>query len=270
MEPFVQLTTEQHFVRYKLYKRSEWVRDDDDLDYLSGIMRIPQADIAEIIDNCAKKCSSYCELLKQQMKQQDTLGGWSAKIAFIGDSLTSEREGYFNVIKEYLADNPDIELMDLGISGAKIADAADGIYESVLDKKPTIAHILIGTNDARSHKNAYMKCNVSVNEYEKILEYMVRLLSDHQIKTIISILPMADNDGMRRYYSSRNYWYENEEILRYNQAIRSVAAKYGAVVNEWYDETEDPKEYLCCDGIHLSGAGAVRVAKGVLGCLTQL
>ena len=90
----------KYFIRCKLYEYSGWVRDD--LDYLSGMMGIPKDEVAQIIDACKEKCDQSVELLKEQMKPSDILTGKFAKIVLIGDSPTSEREGYFNIIKAFI------------------------------------------------------------------------------------------------------------------------------------------------------------------------
>ena len=86
-----------------------------------------------------------------------------------------------------------------------------------------------------------------------------------------SIVAKAKNLGARVFINLIGpiYWPGKEKYAEYNNIIRQIAAKYGAVVIDVLTPlSQNPGEYLT-DGMHYSQAGAVVVAHTVFSYVSQ-
>jgi lysophospholipase L1-like esterase len=85
------------------------------------------------------------------------------------------------------------------------------------------------------------------------------------------IVAKAKNLGARVFINLIGpiYWPGKEEYAEYNDTIRQIASKYGAVVIDVMTPlSQNPGEYLT-DGMHYSQAGAVVVAHTVFSYVSQ-
>ena len=107
----------------------------------------------------------------EQTRREVTIPRLEGKhsIVFLGDSITSDRESYLNIIRELYRDRPDVNVVDAAISGDKSDDAVMRFYERVLRYEPDVVCILIGTNDLRRNDDAYANACVSLGDIEKNL-----------------------------------------------------------------------------------------------------
>lgn len=270
MNKIKALDDNERFIKFNTQRLMELERSDYDYEFLAGILNIKAEKTKQIIDGFESSLKTACEDISTKYVSDDFFNRSCTKLAFIGDSITSEREGFFNIIRRFFQARGDIVFYDAALSAAKIADANDHLYLRVISKKPDIAHILIGTNDVRKHNVSYAKNNVSIHEYKNSLDYMMHILSDHQIRIIVSLLPLANNQGIDIEFGGRNWIYDCGDIEKYNDVIREVAYRYKALINEWQKDISDPKEYLAPDGIHLNLKGSIQLAKGILDCFKKI
>ncbi len=103
-------------------------------------------------------------------------------IAFVGDSITSDRASYMNVLKRIYKNNTNISFIDGAVSGDKSDDAVMKLYLRVLNYKPDIVHIMLGTNDLRRNKDNNSKPCISLDEIKHNLEYLIRTIKESGAK----------------------------------------------------------------------------------------
>ena len=118
---------------------------------------------AALIRRANARCAAHLET----QFNLSALSGKQAKIIFLGDSITSDRQSYLNILKQALSGTPDLKLIDLAISAQKSVDLFTGVYPDIIAQRADIAHIMIGTNDVRRIDDERRLYHTSPAEYEK-------------------------------------------------------------------------------------------------------
>ena len=185
------------------------------------------------------------ELLSKSMNVR---GHVNMTIVAMGDSLI-EMSNWVQTFDELLEANYPYADYNT-IASAKSGEMARGgnarFDSTVAIYNPEIVIIAYGTNDAGPH----------ISGFEANLE---------------SIVAKAKNLGARVFINLIGpiYWPGKEKYVEYNDIIRQIASKYGAVVIDVLTPlSQNPGEYLT-DGMHYSSAGAVVVAHTVFSYVSQ-
>jgi lysophospholipase L1-like esterase len=188
------------------------------------------------------------------------------RIVFLGDSITQGGggpKGYVTLVKNAIPENHkdlNIEVINAGVSGNRVADLTNRLQQDVLDKKPTLVVIYIGINDAwrgTTPKDAYSRDLTDV--VNKIKETGARV-----------ILCTPSVIGEKTYGTN-----PRDEALRgYCELSRQVARETGVQLLDLrkaftdYLKTHNPenkeRDVLTVDGVHLNEAGNKFVAKQML------
>lgn len=138
------------------------------------------------------------------------------KIAFFGDSLTSDRLSYANIIRELgVFDKTDI----FAVSGSISSQAIRGFAEKINANKYDIVSIFIGTNDSALTGGDFTF--VSVSEFERNLSYACNIISKSGAHGVVFKLPTHDEKVLSCGKAI---------TMDYNEAIERVAAKNGFTV----------------------------------------
>ncbi len=194
------------------------------------------------------------------------------KIAFVGDSITSDRESYMNIIKRTLLTEKCIHIIDAAISGDKSDDAKMAFYSRVMKYNPDIIHILLGTNDMRKNNDQFGEPCISLHDYKKNMEYMVRTLKVQGKKVILSTISPVDNEGLGKRFPEENWIYDNRDIEAVNEIICETAEKYKALLNDMRSVylQYPPAKILLQDGLHLNAVGQFLLAENVMRCIKEV
>ncbi len=187
-------------------------------------------------------------------------------IAFVGDSLTSDRESYFNVIRYLFRNEKRLNLIDAAISGFKTDDVISRFFITILNHRPDITHILIGTNDLRTNDHTGGKPFISLTEMRKNLGYLISTLQNYGSRVVVSTIPPVSVTGIKRRFPDHHWTYNLEEIRDWNEIIAETTAKFGAGLNDMrpvYDGYK-AEELLLKDGLHLNHLGQLLLAENVL------
>jgi lysophospholipase L1-like esterase len=156
----------------------------------------------------------------------------SKKILLTGDSITASFD-----TRRLL---PEFKITNKGISGNHSAHLLKRLERDLLDSKPDIIFILIGTNDiAQGFTDKEILSNIS-----SILEITAKYVKVKNI-FINSILPTRNN-GPR----------PNKRITELNKRIKIIAdelkVNYLDLHSSFVDETDQLKADLTDDGLHLN------------------
>ncbi|MCK5528601.1 MAG: SGNH/GDSL hydrolase family protein, partial [Kiritimatiellae bacterium] len=111
------------------------------------------------------------------------------RLVIIGDSITDcgrDRpvgilaglgSGYVSLVNAMLAaEYPDVmlDILNTGVGGNRVTDLRDRWQTDVLDLKPDWLSIMIGINDVWRHFTKSMQEQVDVDEYEEVLESLIK------------------------------------------------------------------------------------------------
>ena len=193
-------------------------------------------------------------------------------IVFLGDSITSDRESYLNIIRELYRDQPNVQIVDAAISGDKSDDAVMRFYERTLRYKPDVVCILIGTNDLRRNDDSYASSCVSLGGIEKNLRYMISMLKSRGAKIILTTISPVINEQLKARFPDSNWCYEPSEIDALNNLIYDLSIEYQIQLNDMrmVYANYSPEKILLNDGLHLNSIGQRLLLRSTLQCLSKI
>jgi len=228
---------------------------DSDNDRLRDVYGVDQDTYDAVIKAEEEHNAKYAEILKKKV-DLSKLGERPLKIAFLGDSITSDRNSYLNIIKKAVEDM-DVEFFDFSVSGATTASMFAVARPDYTDVHADIAHIMIGTNDIRSIDDEIGYAITSATEFEKNVGYIVRELTKEGTKVIISTIPPIVLERAKAHFTASKMIVREEDRVAYNAILEKIADKYGAVFNKMDEHYgKYPMEELTfADGHHLNEIG---------------
>lgn len=241
------------------YERLQTVYGVDDKWMNESIAKIKESNVRQ-----AEKLGSKFDFSKLVTK--------SVKIVFLGDSITSDRQSYLNILKEAMKKLPDINLVDMAISGHKSGDLFTAIYPNTIGEQADIAHIMIGTNDVRRINDDRKLYHTSPSEYEKNVEYVVSALVKEGTKVILTTIPPYSQEKADRSFVGAHVLFLEEDRKLFNGILTRIAEKYGAILNNMDDlySKYSPEELTLDDGIHLNEMGQGLLCEGVAKTILEL
>lgn len=243
--------------------------DDHDYPRLSVVYGVPEEELMEEVRQTEAGNRAEAELLIAGKK--DALAKLSGKrIAFLGDSITSDRASYFNILRTAL-EGYDVQLLDDSISGYKLVDIITSLVPNVTGFNADIVHIMIGSNDMKRTTDGADMILFSPEEYERDLNYLLQVLTKCGAKVIISTIPPFDLPKIKVKFWDANVQYFEEDRARFNAIVRGKAAQWGCMLNEmdptYSGYTTD--ELTRDDGLHLNALGQRLMVNAVLDKLAE-
>jgi len=252
--------------KFKLHKTSISIGlGDEDYERLSVAYGVTLADVmAEVTSAKASNMREAGLLLKKYPDASEMLRG--KRIAFLGDSITSDWQSYMNVMRAAFEKDKDIEILDAAVSGFKTIDLMTNFVPLVTDFKPDIVHIMIGTNDMKRTTDAAAAILIPPEEYRRELCYLVDRLKNDGARIVLSTLPPFDPDKIYASFNAVNVQYVEADRTAYNGVVREVAAEYDCILNEMEDvyKKHESAQITEADGLHLNLDGQRMLACGVL------
>ena len=257
------MTNEEFFIKFNFQKMMRMGIEDNDIEKISSALLIDKNFTAACINDLQKNVENSARKLVRQL---DTLkNSKDVSICFVGDSLTSDRESFFNMIKAAFVKNKNIRFIDASRSGNFTVSLLLDLYQEVVYKKPDIVHILIGSNDIRRNKDVHMKNCTSPKEYKRNIEYILKVLKDNGIKTMISTPPPFYDERIKTYFEGTNWYYKQQDYAHYCNIVRKSAKKYA----DYFCDLEvafrgkELSEMLSEDGLHMSIQGYEVMAEAI-------
>lgn len=242
---------------------------EDDAVWLGHIFGENKEAVKQVIDDCKNVVKSQAEKLKKEIDIPHIENG--KIIAFIGDSITSDRCSYLNILRELYKECEDVSFVDAAISGDKSDDAVMKFYIRCMNFKPDVVHILIGTNDLRHNDDKNGMSALSLHDYRRNLSYMIHVLKEAGIPVVVSQISPVMNERLKKRFPEDNWKYVYDEIRELNKIVCEVAEESGVKVNAMakiYAQYETG-ELLLQDGLHLNEKGQYLLAKNVLESLRE-
>ncbi len=247
-----------------------------------------------IKDDDAKRLCSVYEISKEEMElvlaQHETENAKNAQevlkavpllaidktkeqhIAYLGDSITSYRMSHQKIVSHILKEYETITIKDFAISGYKVSDVYTSFYPGIASFQPTIAVIMIGTNDMRFTNDPLGMNHTSIGEYRRDLEAVVKGLCAIGCKPVLITLPPYDMKKMDVALAGWNILYRQEDYEAYNAVIDDVAKNNNALLVDMRPiyANLNPDDITIEDGLHLNPKGQTILATEVMKKLVTL
>jgi len=256
--------------KFKLHKTSiPFGLEDDDYVRLSVAYGVSLDEVMAEVNAAQASNESEAKLLKE--KYPDAASRLQGKkIAFMGDSITSDWQSYMNIMRTAFAGD-SVQILDAAVSAFKTIDLVTNFVPQVTDFKPDIVHIMIGTNDMKRTTDEAAVILIPPEEFRRELNYLVGRLQAEGAKIVLSTLPPFDPPKIFASFNAVNVQYTREDRDAYNAVIRETAAEKGCLLNEMepvYQKyaTDAITE---ADGLHLNLEGQRILGFGVMESLMK-
>ena len=250
--------------------------DEADAGLIAGIYGLSPDEYAEAMEGFAQG---------NRANAAEVLGAWEARhgafcpdtgtpwrIAYLGDSITSDRESHQHIVREIVKGCPNLTFRDFSVSGYKASDIFTHYYPDIADFAPDIAVIMIGTNDMRITDDEYEYHHGGIEEYSRNIDYIVAKLMKDGARAILCTLPPFDMGKMREALDGWHILYTEEARSLYDEAIVRAAGKHGAALVDMRDayKGHDAADITIEDGLHLNGKGQALLAMNVFPKLAEI
>ena len=179
------------------------------------------------------------------------------RILFIGDSIL---DGYSGTVEKTLRDRFSI--------GKHISSkAVDNIYlvkevglmidEFGRDNSIKLVHLNNGLHGI---------WHLTPENYRICYDYYVQSIMEKTPKSkIVLALSTPVRDGVSEY----KYHKINDRVIRANDTVREIAAKYSLPLNDLYSVVDKRLDYDAGDGLHFNGNGSKALGEKVLDIVTK-
>ena len=215
-----------------------------------GIIGKTKEEIESYIKECDKWQQQTAEKLRERYGDMKELEG--KRVLYVGDSLTADRTGYRGITTKAAG----LDAHSMAFSGATSIDMLRSIYGDVVNFKPEVVTVLIGTNDI-FYVGGDEKINlVSREEYKRNLTEIISICKKSGADVMVITLPetLYKNDDIKEN--------DSKNVSAYNDIIKAVSEKTGAVLIDWNSvhKSYGAQKLLDEDGVHLNKEGQAMLA----------
>jgi lysophospholipase L1-like esterase len=245
---------------------------DDDAALNAPVYGLTPEEYAEAVRGFAENNRRGAEAVIDAWGPFEAGPGLTKKIAYIGDSITSDRESHLNIMRTVLKGCPGIDIKDFSISGYKASDVFTAYYPGIADYAPDIAVVMIGTNDMRITDDEYAYHHGGIGEYARNIDYILAKLRGAGCAAIICTLPPFDMEKMRVALDGWRILFTEGSRAIYDECIAKAAGRNGAVLVDMrgvYAE-HDAADITIEDGLHLNAKGQALLACQIFPKLAEL
>lgn len=181
----------------------------------------------------------------------------------IGDSLTTYRHGYVELLRALLAlrrPNDDIRVLNGGYSGYTSAQGLAATYSYFLAHQPHLCFVAYGGNDCKRFGGPQNKTLVSLEEYQANLEAIVEAFLAQTKARLVLLTPAPVIERIVNpspEYAPRQMTWSNEDVEHFAQAARDLGQRHSLPVVDLvaaFGANPDPWLYLR-DGLHPNQEG---------------
>lgn len=245
---------------------------DSDYERLAATYGVPLDTLMKEVTEITASNKKNAAFLLKSIDPSDLKTLENKKIVFCGDSNTSCRKSYMNILRTALSNLPGLNVVDCSVSGNRVGNLVYNMYPNIHSLHADIAHIMIGGNDLRRTDGPFHLIMTPAEHFYQSLDFIVTGLVEDGTKVILSTLAPVSHS--KRAVSQRGWrsasWEEDRMV--FNRMIRNIAEKHNAVINDMTDTYKcySPEELTIDDGIHLNELGHQLLAEQLLQILITL
>jgi len=246
--------------KYNLFKWLGFAIEEDDLVSIARIYGVAPGELEPI----ERRFQETVNRLAERLAEQRPLRPAPAPLTLLalGDSLTSDRQSWVKILRRYWAADPNRQIIDSAVSGDTAASVLNRLHRTVLRHRFDRAVIFVGTNDCRRMDEPGGLTNLSLEEYQRDLRYLVDRLMRHGAAVVLVTLPPVDTERLKRFFPETNSTYDADRLEATNDFLRALAAEGGAQLADLAAAARaSGEDVLEEDGIHLNATGQYLVAK---------
>lgn len=246
---------------------------------IAGLMGIEHDELRKLRDRFAANAKEAAiELL-----EDGEVAEWIEKLPFekgdtivaLGDSITDDLQGWFNVFQHVLEiglDTPDLTFVNRGVSYDTSTDALKRLNRDVLDHDPDWVIVALGTFDAQRLHVAPDRPLVSLADYWENMNTIESTVAEVTDNPLIWMTPPPVISEMLEDIRLFNFNIYEEDLNGYREILTGkkgyIVDPLGERMHDEDDESEDDNlpsawNYLS-DGLHPSLSGHVNTVKELI------
>ena len=243
------------FVRFSLQRMGGCL--EDDFFNSRDMLGVTEDDISSFVCECHDRQQEIADKLSAEYADRISCI-YGKRTLFVGDSITTDRLGYRGIVTKAAK----LEDRNMSYSGATSVDMYRYLYSNLVEFKPQLISVMIGTNDAFGHCGKEMGRLVSPEEYRRNIHGILNNCMKNGARVIVMTIPQMNREF---FAQTPDYMYkdnDDENIARYNRIVREEVKQAGAeLVDLEKALSEKSKEGLYePDGVHLSIKGQSMLA----------
>lgn len=253
---------EQIAVRFQFQKMAPLGIEDNDYRRVAMALDLDEADVVDLCKQYQmQNKAAAAELFPEICRPKET-----KKICFIGDSITSERTSYMNIIRTAFESQENVQFLDCAVSGWKTSDVIFEFEGRVCPFEPDIIHIMIGTNDARNAYPGTDSSTAGIEGYRRNITQIVRMAKSTGANVIMTTVPPT-----KRSAPLPNGVVPEWETAAFNRVLRELCRQEQVKLNDMEAVliTELEKIIALFDHVHLNSNGQRLLAASVYRCLAD-
>lgn len=245
---------------------------DTDPVQLAAVYGVTPERVRLELDSVQRSNEAFAEKLQEMVCQIGDREHSPMRIAFLGDSNTSYRKSYMNIIRTAMRGRRSWEITDFSVSGSKSDNLLYALYPRIQDSHPQIAHIMIGTNDMRRIDDGSNLLTIPAETFDRNLKHIVEVLQGWGTEVLLTTIPVFSADKVAACDNSVRSFFLEEDRNTFNGIIRQTAEKYGLALNDMDSvySAYSPEQLTQNDGLHLNDLGHELLSGQVMKHLTSL
>lgn len=185
-----------------------------------------------------------------------------ASICIFGDSIgegyyDSEKGGWVAQLSRFLkSPNKDLHIYNCSISGESTHEVLIRFDTEINARDSKTIIFALGTNDSWYFDNDKNKPNVSLSDFKNNLKLLISKSQKRNAKIIFIGPPKVDESKVMPIPWRTEVFYDNENIRKYNDAIKEVCQEYNLKFIETFHLLENDD---FSDGLHPNTKGHTKL-----------
>ncbi|MDZ7771481.1 MAG: SGNH/GDSL hydrolase family protein [Balneolaceae bacterium] len=260
-----------------LEKRFPLLPGIDNTGAMAGLFGLEESELAKLRDRYRQNArDAAVELLEEGEVNEwldDLPFGASDTIVALGDSMTDDLQGWFEIFKNVLeitVPGADFTFVNGGVSYNTSTEAVQRLNRDVLDQDPDWVLVALGTFDMQRLHVAPNRTLVPLADYWENLNTIETVVEEVTDNPIIWISPPPVITEMLQQIRLFDFDLFEEDL---QQAREVLNGKKGYIVDpagrRMGEDTEPDAWNYLSDGLHPSLSGHVETVREVLRHLTQ-
>jgi lysophospholipase L1-like esterase len=125
--------------------------------------------------------------------------------------------------------------------------------------------IFIGTNDCRQADDPALVTRISLQEYQRNMEYFTDVFQKRGTKVILVTIPPVNMRRFNESFPNSGWTYGRERIDATNRGLRELASRKGLMVADLAKALDaQSDDVMTPDGLHLNSAGQLILSRLLL------
>lgn len=246
----------------------------------ASMLGITEQEFLAYCDSVALEVRETARRLLDDAEIAHTIAQWKiargANILALGDSITTYRYGYIELLRALLAlARPDdqISVLNVAQSGYTSTHAREVTFTQFLAFKPDWLFVMYGVNDCKQFGGTNARTLVSLREYAENMRAVAQAFREQNARVVLltpTPVVEATTNTLPEFAAMQMTW-DNRNLAACADVVRAIGRDFSAPCVDLFNAfgmNPDPKLFLP-DGLHPNFAGQQLILREVLRALER-